>query len=222
MKKKDKKTSYGIIGLGKFGTALAYELAKSNNVELLVIDDEEEKVRDFREITDSAFVSNALDRKTLLESGIQNCDVAIVCIGEHLDVSVLTTLNLVELGVKRVIAKATSEAHGEILAKLGAEVVYPEKDIAIRLANRLENTNVLDYVEFSEKISISKFIVPNCFIGKSVKDVNTRVKYGINIIAIEHENDIIDVIDPQYVFTSKDILYASGSKTGIEKLSKLK
>ena len=104
--------------------ALATELAKAD-ADLLVIDHDEEKVRALRELTDNAIVVHSLDKKTLAETGIQNCDVAVVCIGEHIEPSILTTLNLVDLGVKKVIAKATSAEHGEILRRLGAEVVYP-------------------------------------------------------------------------------------------------
>ena len=121
-KNKMEKTTYAIIGLGRFGGALALALAE-NGAELLVIDRDEEKVRDIREYTENAYVVHSLDKKTLAETGIQNCDVAIVCIGEHLDTSILTTLNLVGMGIPKVIAKANSVEHGEILEKLGAEVV---------------------------------------------------------------------------------------------------
>lgn len=116
--------AYGVIGLGRFGYALATELAGSG-AELLVIDKDEDKVREIREYTENAVVVNTLDKKTLTETGIQNCDVAIVCIGENMESSILTTLNLVAIGIPLVIAKATSAEHGEILEKLGAEVVYP-------------------------------------------------------------------------------------------------
>ena len=113
-KKKKNAIAYGIIGLGRFGEALATELARSG-AELLVMDREEERVREMRELTENALVVNTLDKKTLTETGIQNCDIAVVCIGEHMESSILTTLNLVSLGIPTVIAKATSPEHGEIL-----------------------------------------------------------------------------------------------------------
>ena len=121
--KKDKPI-YGIVGLGRFGTALALELAESG-AELLVLDKNEEKVREMREITENAVVIHSLDKKSLAETGIQNCDVAVVCIGEQIDTSILTTLHLVALGIPTVIAKATSAEHGEILAKLGGRRGLP-------------------------------------------------------------------------------------------------
>ena len=102
-KKKNEKNTYGIIGLGRFGYALAIELAEAG-AELLVLDQDEEKVRELREYTENAYVVRSLDKKTLSDTGIQNCDVAIVCIGEHMDTSILTTLNLVSLGIPKVIA----------------------------------------------------------------------------------------------------------------------
>ena len=157
--KPDKKMTYGIVGLGRFGFALANELAASG-AELIVLDRNEDKVSEMREVTENAYVVKCLDKKTLEESGIQNCDVAVVCIGEQMDTSILTTLNLVSLGIPKVLAKATSIEHGIILEKLGAEVVYPERDMAIRLATRLETAKELDIIQLSEQINISKMQVP--------------------------------------------------------------
>lgn len=108
-----KKMTYGIVGLGRFGFALANELAASG-AELIVLDQNEDKVSEMREVTENAYVVKCLDKKTLEESGIQNCDVAVVCIGEQMDTSILTTLNLVSLGIPKVLAKATSIEHGII------------------------------------------------------------------------------------------------------------
>ncbi len=215
--KKDKNT-YGIIGIGRFGYALATELAESG-ADLIVLDRDEEKVREMREYTENAFVVRGLDKKTLEETGIHNCDIAVVCIGEHLDTSILTTLNLVSLGVKKVISKATSVEHGEILEKLGAEVVYPERDMAIRLAHRLEASKVLDYIQLSEKLNISKLLVPDSIVGKTVLDVNFRGKFGVNIIAIENGNSMSQSVMPDYVFRKGDILFVSGTREGLGSLS---
>ncbi len=205
-KSKNNKMTYGIVGLGRFGTALALDLAESGS-EIIAIDSNEEKVREIREVTENAFIVNNLEKKTLIETGIQNCDVAIVCIGEHMDSSILTTLNLVSLGIPKVIAKAMSAEHGVILEKLGAEVVFPERDMAIRLASRLE------------RINVSKMVVPDKFIGKSVEDINLRKHFGLNIIAIENNDNVNDIITPDYKFKQNDILFLSGSKDGILELS---
>ena len=216
-KEKSEKMTYGIIGLGRFGYALAVELASSGS-ELIVLDSDEEKIREIRDVTENAYVVKSLDKKTLSESGIKNCDVAIVCTGEHMDYSILTTLNLVSMGIPRVISKATSEEQGIILEKLGAEVVYPERDMAIRLANRLETTRALDFIQLSEKINISKIAAPEKIVGKTVLEINFR-QFGLNIIAIENNGAVIDIINPDYVFFKNDILFLSGSKEGIFKVN---
>lgn len=217
-KNKKEKLIYGIIGLGRFGYALAVELA-SSGADLIVLDRDEEKVRAVREFTENAYVVQSLQKQTLMETGIQNCDVAIVCIGEHIDTSILTTLHLVSMGIPHVVSKATSEEHGEILKKLGADIVYPEQDMAIRLANRLQTQTLLDFVQLSEKINISKILVPKQIIGKSVINVNLRGQFGLNIIAIENNGNVLDIIKPEYVFRENDILFLSGSKSAFLKLS---
>ena len=217
-KDKNSKPSYGIIGLGRFGRALALELAESG-ADLLVIDRVEELVREMREYTENAFVVQNLDKKTLADTGIGNCDVVVICIGEHIDTSILTTLNVVSLGVPTVIAKASSAEHGEILEKLGAEVVYPERDMAIRLAHRLEATRMLDFVQLSERVNISKLHVPERMIGKTVLDVNLRKEFGINIIAIENGGVLTEIVTPDRLFAEGDILFISGSKDGISRFS---
>lgn len=216
--KKKEKLIYGIIGMGRFGHALAEELHHAG-AELIVLDKDEEKISIARDMTENAYIVKNLDKKTLVEAGLHNCDVAVVAIGEHIDVSILTTLNLVSMGIPQVIAKATSIDHGEILEKLGADVVYPERDMAIRLAHRLETSKSLDFIQLSEKINISKFLIPENAIGKTVIDVNLRSRFGLNIIAIENNGAVIEAIKPDYVFRENDILFLSGSKNGFRKLT---
>ena len=217
-RKKGDSRTYGVIGLGRFGQALAEELALGDT-DLMVLDRDEEKVRAFRECTENAFVVKNLDRETLEATGIGECDVAVVCIGEEMDTSILAVLRLVGMGVKKVIAKASSAEHGEILEKLGAEVVYPERDMAIRLAHRLETARMLDFVQLSEKLNISKLIAPDALVGRTVAQAELRKKYGVNIIAIEQAGRLIETIDPARAFEKGDILFLSGTKGGLNRLS---
>ena len=147
-----------------------------------------------------------------METGIQNCDVAIVCIGSKLDISILTTLHLTSLGIPRIIAKATSAEHGDILEKLGAEVVYPERDMAVRLANRLVSSKILSYIELSEDIDISKVQTPKQYAGKRILDIDLRKKFGLNIIAVEHGEEMITNISPEYMLEADDTMYVLGDK----------
>ena len=215
---KNDRESYGIVGLGRFGTALATQLAQSG-CELLVLDQDEEKIREMRELTDNAYVVSNLEKKTLQDTGIQNCDVAVVCIGSHIDTSILTTLNLVSMGIPTVIAKATSADHGAILEKLGAQVVYPERDMAVRLANRLENARMLDFVQLSEKINVTKMRVPAQLVGKTVAQADLRARFGLNIMALERQGSVVETVRPDQELYKEDILYLSGSRAGIRKLN---
>lgn len=215
---KNDRESYGIVGLGRFGTALATQLAQSG-CELLVLDQDEEKIREMRELTDNAFVVSNLEKKTLQDTGIQNCDVAVVCIGSHIDTSILTTLNLVSMGIPTVIAKATSADHGAILEKLGAQVVYPERDMAVRLANRLENARMLDFVQLSEKINVTKMRVPAQLVGKTVAQADLRARFGLNIMALERQGSVVETVHPDQELQKEDILYLSGSRAGITRLN---
>lgn len=154
-----------------------------------------------------------------MDTGIQNCDVVVVCIGSQMEVSILTTLNLVSLGVPTVIAKANSPEHGEILEKLGAKVVYPERDMAIRLANRLDNSRVLDSIQLSEEINISKLVIPDRLAGVSILEANLRSRFGLNIIAIESGQTVTDNIRPDYVFQKNDTIILCGSRNGLFRLN---
>lgn len=213
-RKKSDAITYGIVGLGRFGYALAMELA-AFGADIMVMDSDEDKVRAMREYTEDAYVVKSHDKKTLSETGIQNCDIAIVCMGEKMDTSILNTLTLVSLGIPKVIAKASSAEHGEILERLGAEVVYPERDMALRLAHRLESSSVLDFVQLSEKVNISKIIVPDSIADKTVLAVDFRGRFGINIIAIENHSGVQQKISPGYKFQKGDILYVSGDKPSL-------
>ncbi len=217
-KHKSEKITYGIVGLGRFGYELALELAASG-ADIIVLDSEEDTVRELRDYTENAFVVKTFDKKTLGETSIQNCDVAVVCLGDHLDTSILVTLHLVSMGLPKVISEATSPEHGEVLDKLGAEVVYPERDIAIRLAHRLEATKVLDYIQLGEKLNISKIMVAEKMIGKTVLELNFRGRFGVNIIAVENGKELIESVRPDYSFKSGDILFVSGSKKGLSELT---
>ena len=212
------KMSYGIVGLGRFGYALASELA-AMEADLLILDKNEEKVREIREYTENALVIKNLDKASLLETGIQNCDVAVVCIGEQMDTSILTTLNLVGMGIPRVIARATSSEHGEILEKLGAQVVYPEHDMAARLANRLEAANLLNFAQLSDRISISKLNISYEMEDETVAETDLKGRFGVNVIAIESSGVVYKDVDPDYEFKEGDIIFVIGDKDNIKELT---
>lgn len=215
MNKKEKGSkSYGIIGLGRFGLALAKTLAEAGK-EVVVVDNEESSVREIRQYTEYAYVSKELTKEVLQEIGMQNCDVVVICIGEKIDTSILTTLNVVSLGVPQVIAKAVSQEQGMVLEKLGARVVYPERDMALRLAKRLLSNSVLDYIALSNDIEISEICITGKLSGRSIVELDLRKKYGLNIIAVEHAGETITDIDPEYRIVREDIIVVIGNKARI-------
>ena len=215
-KKSEAEISYGVIGLNTFGKELAINLAQSGK-DIMVIGSDEEDVRDLREYTENAFVVRSYDKKTLRDTGIQNCDVVIVCMASHLDASILTVLHLISFKVPRVIAQTSSDDQCEVLKKMGAEVVFPEKDMAVRLARRLEPSQIINYIELSENVDISKMSLPEKLVGKSIIESRIRSNYGLNIIAIERGGEIIPDFSASYVLKEGDQIIVIGDRKGIKK-----
>lgn len=219
MKNSNEATSFGVIGLGRFGTALAISLAEAGK-EVIVVDRSESKVKEVRQYTEYAFVSDDLDMETLREIGIQNCDVVIVCIGEKIDISILTTMRVVELGVPKVIAKAISVEQGAVLKKIGAEVVYPERDMALRLGKRLVSRNFLDYVSLDNSVEIRQIRVSDKIKGYSIEELGIRPKYNLNIIAIESGKITNIEVLPGYRLQADDIMVVIGKVSNIDRFEK--
>lgn len=205
---------FGIIGIGRFGFALAKTLIEAGR-EVIVLDCDENKIKQIRAYTESAFVVKSLDKETLEETGIQNCKTVFVCIGEKIDVSILTTLNVINMGVPRVISKATTYEQGCVLEKIGAEVVYPENDMAIRIANRILNARVLEFIELNNDVNIEKIKITSKFNGKTVIQSQIRKSFKLNIIALERNTQTIIEIDPEYVLLENDIIVVIGEKRNI-------
>ncbi len=214
--KEKKEASFGVIGLGRFGATLAETLANAGR-DVLVLDSSEAKIREARAYTDTAFVAETLDRETLTQAGIQNCDAVIICIGEKIDTSILTTLTVKELGVPRIIAKAISRDQGRVLELLGAEVVYPESDMAVRLAKRLTTANVLDFLSISADIEISELRLTERIAGKSVLESGIRKKYGLNIIALIDTYGITTDIGPDRRLSAGDVAILIGKTDDVQR-----
>ena len=213
---KNKNELYGIIGLGRFGTALAISLAKAGK-EIVVVDNSEEKINEVASYADNAFLIEKLSKENLERIGLQNCDVVVVCIGEKIDVSILTTLSVIQLGVKRVISKAISEEHGSVLKTLGAEVVFPERDMAVRIAKKLLAPYVLEYISLSHDVDIMEIRLSEKIEGLTVEALDLRKKYGLNIIAVKSGGVINTDISPFTALNADDTLTVVGRKENIEK-----
>lgn len=207
---------YGVIGLGRFGFALARTLAEAGK-EVIVIDGSESKIKHIRDFTENAFVIDNLDKEALMDAGIQNCSTVIVCIGEQIDVSILTTLHVISMGVPRVIAKAISYEQGIVLEKIGAEVIYPEREMAIRLAHRLVSSPVLDSIELNDSIKITEFMLTSKIAGQTVEQADLRQKFNLNIIALDRSGKTEIEIKPSQVLMENDRIVVIGKTDNIKR-----
>ena len=188
---------------------LAKTLAEAGE-EVIGIDRDEERVKELREYTEYAFVANTLTKEVLVDVGVQNCDVAVVCIGDKIETSILTTLNLINLGVPKVLAKATSAEQGEVLEKLGAKVVYPEKDMALRIAKKILSQNLVDFISLGKDIEITEIEASSKMIGHSILEMKVRERFGLNVIAIGHNGKTETEVDPRYLINEGDRIVVIG------------
>ena len=216
-KKNDKNNElYGIIGLGRFGFALAQNLVKAGK-EVIVLDKNADIIKQAASFTENAFIVPNLTQQTLEEVGIQNCDTVVVCIGDKIDVSVLTTMHLINMGIPNVISKANSSDQGMVLEKLGAKVVFPETDMAIRLANRLVSSQIMEYISLNDEIDITELRLPQHIQNLSIKDMDIRKNYNLNIIAIKKGDEISTEITPDLVLNGDDVIVVIGKNLNIKK-----
>ncbi|MCI5753111.1 MAG: TrkA family potassium uptake protein [Clostridiales bacterium] len=215
-KKKKPQDIFGVIGLGRFGLCLVGELARSG-AEVLAVDRNPNLVREAREFTEFAYVAADYTKDTLSQMGIPNCSTVVICIDDRLDTSLLATLNVLNLNVQNVYVKAISPEHGELAAKIGAEVVYPERDMGVRLAKKLQANSVMEYISLSNDIDISEYPVPHTLVGKRVADCGLRSQYCLNIIAIQHDSDTTVSIDPCRVFQAEDTLVLIGKSSDLHR-----
>lgn len=182
-----KRRTYAVIGLGRFGSAVATTLAEMGE-EVIGIDSDEEKVRQLADVLAQAVQLEASDIKALREVGVQDVDTAVISIGENIEASLLVVMQVKELGVETVIAKAVTPLHGRILQKLGVtRVIFPEREMAVRVAHSLVVPNVLDYIEVSKDYSIVDIEAPAAFAGQSLKELALRPSYGLTLIAIKRK-----------------------------------
>lgn len=220
MKMQKSTIEYGIIGLGRFGFNLAIALAEAGK-EVMVIDKDENKIRQIKHLVDEAFIVGSIEKEILEETGIQNCKTVIIGLSKEIDISILTTLNVINMGIPRVIARATTDEHGSVLEKLGAEVIYPEKDMAFRVANKLISSKSLEFIRLNGNITITEFKLPNFLIGKSIQQSNIRKDFSLSIIAIENENGTKTDIDPNYILNENDNIVLVGSDKNIMKFERI-
>lgn len=188
--------SYAVLGLGRYGLAVAKELV-NNGAEVLAVDSDENIVNSA--IADIPFCKCAdiTDLEVIKQFGIANIDVVIIAMANNLEASVMAVMLCKEVGVKTVIAKCANETHRKILSKVGADkVVLPESESGIRLAKNLLSSGFVDVIELSNDVSLIDIDVKPEWIGKTLVELNLRKKYAMNVIAIRQGNDLQINIDP--------------------------
>ncbi|MCX8103519.1 MAG: TrkA family potassium uptake protein [Candidatus Bipolaricaulota bacterium] len=219
-----RKRIFAVFGLGNFGFYVAQALSQAG-YEVLALDKDGERVQAASECVTYALQCDSTDPIALREAGVQNADVAIVSMGDDIEASVLTVMNLKELGVGEIIAKANSEIHGRVLSNLGVRrVVHPEKESAIRLAHSLITPNLLEYLELVPGYSVVEIPVPPSLAGKTLSESQLRTHYRVNVIAIKKSaspNAINLNPAPQDRLEAHDILVIIGKEEDIQRLSEL-
>jgi len=214
--------SFAIIGMSSFGYFLARELVKED-VEIMAVDLDEEKIEKIKPYVSKAVIADCTDRTTLETLGLEELDGVVICLGQ-IESSVLTTLHLKELKIQHIIAKALSEEHGKILEMLGAtEVIFPEKDMALRAARTLSHENVLDHVPLAKGYSIIDIAPPASFLRKSLGELDLRRKYGIQVIVIKEmvPENVVLVPTADYIIKDSDVLVIMGKDEDLKKIQHL-
>lgn len=214
------KRQFAVIGLGRFGGSLIKELVAMGH-EVLAIDTDEEKIEDYVDIATHAVQADSTDEAVLRKLGITNFDVVVVSIGNNLQANILTAITLKEMGAQKIIAKARTALHGKVLEKIGTDVViYPERDMAIKLAHSFVH-NIMNQIDLSSEYSIVEILAPAEFVNKSLRQMDLRTKRNVAVIAIKHDDEISVPPDPDQIIKARDILVIAGENKYINNVADL-
>lgn len=209
---------FAVIGCGRFGSSVARTLY-GLGYDVLAIDENEDVIQNISDFVTHAVQADATDEASIKSLGIRNFDVAVITIGSDIQSSILITLIVKELGVKYVVAKAQNELHAKVLYKIGADrVVFPERDMGVRVAHNLVSSNILDYIELAPDYSIVEIAALRDWEGKTLSELNMRARYGINVMAIKHGTEINISPNALDVIRKDDVLVVIGHNDDVQKL----
>lgn len=207
-----------VIGLGRFGKHLATKLVELGN-EVMVVDTNEEEVDKIANIATRAQIGDCKDEDVLRTLGVRNFDICFVCISDNFQSSLEITSLLKELGAPYVVSKTDRDIHAKFLIKIGADdVIYPERDMAQRAAVKYSSKTAFDYIELTDEYAISEILVPHNWIGKTIRELNIRPVYNVNIIGFKSNSHVTPIVDAEYVFKGEEHLIIAGSKGDILKI----
>lgn len=208
-----------VIGIGRFGKHLCQDLVENGN-DVMAVDKNEENLEEILSVVTSAKIGDCTKEEVLRSFGVSNFDICFVCIGTNFQSSLEITNLLKEMGAKYVISKATRDIQAKFLLKNGAdEVVYPDRDIAKRMATRVSMNHVYDYVELGQ-YSIYEIQPLQEWIGKSIREVDFRAKYNVNIIGTKRGEETSLMFTPEHIFTKEEHLMVVGKKEDIDRILK--
>ncbi len=211
--------SFAIIGCGRFGSAVAKTLYELGN-EVLAIDGDMDVVDNIAGQVTHAIQADVMDEGVLMELGLSNFDVVVVSIGTDLQASIMATLIVKELGVDKIVAKAQSELHGKVLKKIGADkVIFPERDMGVRVAHNLASNSIVDYIELSPDYSILEIQAIPRWHNKTLEELRLRNKYQVTVMAVKREEEVNVSPGPKYQIQKGDILVALGSTDAINDIA---
>ena len=210
-----------VIGLGRFGSAVARELERLGH-EVLAIDRSEQRVNDIASDVTHALELDAADEDALREAGAGEFGTAIVAISSDAEPSIFATMVLKRLGVPNVIAKAGSVLHGEILSRVGADrVVFPERETGLRLAHSFSVPHVLDYLDVAPGFGIEKIRPPKSFLGKRLGELDLKGKYGITAVALRRGRQVVVNPTREEVVSEGDEVIVIGRDDALDQLARL-
>ncbi|MCL6450490.1 MAG: TrkA family potassium uptake protein [Acetobacteraceae bacterium] len=213
---------FAVIGLGRFGASVATTLCGLGH-QVLGIDESEARIQAMVDRLTHVVQADATDEDALRSLGLRNFDAVIVAIGHDLEASTLITLMLKDMGVREVVAKASSDLHGKVLEKIGADrVVYPERDMGVKLAHSLLSPRILDYIELDPNYSIVEMAASGELVGKSLRELNLRARLGINVLAFRRGEAVNVSPGGDDVVQEGDVLVVLGSNDAIGRLERLR
>lgn len=211
------KKQYVVWGLGRFGASVARTLAELGH-EVLGIDNDEETVQNLSSELTHVVVAETIDEATVKALDLHSLDVAIVAIGD-LEANLLCTMILKEAGIHTIVAKANNALHGKMLEKIGADmVIYPERDMGKRVAHNLASSNIMDYIELSDDVSLMEIELPQDLIGKDLIEADLRRKYQVNVVAIKKNGKTEINMDPKEKLEKGSLLTVIGTKEAVKNM----
>ena len=211
--------SFLLIGMGKFGRMLGEKMLNMGD-EVTIVDKNEDAVDAVASRYTNALIANCMNIDNLKTMDIPSYDACIVAIGDDFQASLEIASNLKDLGAKRVISRAATEIQSKFLMRVGAdEVIYPDRDIAEKLAVRLNSSNVINYIDLDSKYSLFEIACPSKWVGKKLIDINPRKKLGMNILTVKKGAEVLYTLDGEYVFEEGDQLVVFGNTETILKFT---